>query len=266
MEKSTGQNWLEKTELILPKKYFEMITQRLKGLSATYQKRGKSNAILKLLRSVVKNLVAVVYRKWEELILCKELTNTPDKVALKGWQIKGLNHDNQQELYTFLKKYHPSKPLKVIENYIRNGYHVFLGYRNDQLIGYMWWHDATTNKSLQHPILQRYHLQLQPDEVYMFDYFIPRVLRRNGNSSHFLLATYDYLLAKGYHKAWGGVTTTNLPARFIYQLHGWKIVGKVKLTEYLSILLISTNKIYLRNFWWNKRHCFDYKFLFDYRN
>lgn len=243
-----------------------MVTRRSKGISATYQQGDLCTVTRRLIYSIAKNLTSLVYKKWEELILCKELITTPDKVALDGWQIKGLNHDNQQELYAFLKKYHPSKPLRVIENYIRNGYHVFLGYRNDQLIGYLWWHDATIHKSLQHPILQRYHLQLQPNDVYMFDYFIPPVFRGNSNSSQFLLAIYNDLLLKGYRNAWGGVATTNYPARFIYQLHGWKIFGKVKFIELLSAFLLSTDKIYLRNFRWNKKHCFDYKLLFFLKN
>lgn len=231
-----------------------------------YQEHGFGAAVLKLVNSATKNLVLFFYKKWEELILCKDLITIAKNMEPIGWQVKDLTHTNRHELYEFLRKHHPSKPIRVIENYIRNGYQVFLGCGNGELIGYMWWHDATIHHTLQHPVLQRYNIQLQPGEVYMFDYFIPPEFRGNSNSSHFLLAIYRELFRRGYRRAWGGVVASNLPARFIYQLHGWEIMGKVKLTEFLSALLLSTDKIYLRNFWWNKKHCFDYKFLFDYRN
>ncbi len=87
----------------------------------------------------------------------------------------------------FLRKHHPTKPIRVIKNYIQNGYQVFLGFVNGQLIGYMWWHDAALHPTLQHPVLKRYHIQLQHDEVYMFDYFIPPVFRGSNNASHFFI-------------------------------------------------------------------------------
>jgi hypothetical protein len=242
-----------------------MLRKKIQEIINYSQEKGITATIKKLGFSSIKILSSFVYSNWVELVLYKDITCMRNIEAQSGWWLTKLNVKNQQEFTTFLKIYNPDKSPRIIENYIKNGYQAFLGYLDGNLIGYMWWHDNSVKSESQHPILKRYEIELKNNEVYMFDYFIPPVYRGQGNASIFLMKIYLNLKNMGFDGVWGGVKGQNLAARFIYQLHGWKVKSELELKEFFKLIMISNGKTYIRNFHFNNKHRFDYNLLFSYK-
>lgn len=105
--------------------------------------------------------------------------------------------------------------------YVEQGFHGFVGYLGDELIGYYWWVDRDAPNT--YPDLRKLGLalELREGEVYGSDFFMLEQHRGQGNSADFLFKLESGLRDLGYERLWGYVLSDNRPARWIYSTRGY---------------------------------------------
>jgi GNAT superfamily N-acetyltransferase len=110
---------------------------------------------------------------------------------------------------------------------VERGYRGFVAYVGDELVGYYWWVDGAIEP--RHADIERFGLgiELQPGEVYGYDFYLLEEHRGDGKSMEFLHKVETSLRDLGYRRLWGYVEAGNRPARWLYGLRGYKPVRKV---------------------------------------
>jgi GNAT superfamily N-acetyltransferase len=110
---------------------------------------------------------------------------------------------------------------------VGRGYRGFVAYVGDELVGYYWWVDGEIEP--RHADIERFGLgiELQPGEVYGYDFYLLEEHRGDGKSMEFLHKVEASLRDLGYRSLWGYVEADNRPARWLYSLRGYKPVRKV---------------------------------------
>lgn len=104
------------------------------------------------------------------------------------------------------------------------GKRALLGFRDDTLIGYIWWHDDSY--AANDCYLSRFGVALAEGEVYGDDLFIAPEHRGHGTPAAFVAAVESELVRLGYRRMYGFVDATNMPARWLWTTSGYKVVKR----------------------------------------
>lgn len=105
--------------------------------------------------------------------------------------------------------------------YVEQGFHGFVAFSGDDLIGYYWWVDRDVRTL--YPDLRKLGLgiELGEGDVYGSDFFLLEEHRGGGVSGDFLFRVESALRDRGYHRILGYVVSDNRPARWIYSTRGY---------------------------------------------
>jgi GNAT superfamily N-acetyltransferase len=106
--------------------------------------------------------------------------------------------------------------------YVEQGFHGFVAYQGEELVGYYWWVDRDV--PTLYPDLSKLGLgiELGEGEVYGSDFFLLEEHRGSGVAADFLFEVEGSLRDRGYNRLWGYVTGSNRPARWLYSTRGYK--------------------------------------------
>jgi GNAT superfamily N-acetyltransferase len=106
-------------------------------------------------------------------------------------------------------------------DYVSQGFHGFVAYAGEELVGYYWWVDRD-NRTL-YPDLAKLGLgiELREGEVYGSDFFLLEEHRGGGVAAELLYRIESGLRDRGYSRIWGYVASDNRPARWIYSTRGY---------------------------------------------
>jgi GNAT superfamily N-acetyltransferase len=106
--------------------------------------------------------------------------------------------------------------------YVEQGFHGFVAYRGEELVGYYWWVDR--DAPTPYPDLRKLGLgiELGEGDVYGSDFFLLEEHRGGGVAVDFLFKVESSLHDRGYARLWGYVVSGNRPARWIYSTRGYK--------------------------------------------
>jgi GNAT superfamily N-acetyltransferase len=106
--------------------------------------------------------------------------------------------------------------------YVEQGFHGFVAYQGEELVGYYWWVDRDV--PTLYPDLRKLGLgiELGEGEVYGSDFFLLEEHRGGGVGADFLFEVEGSLRDRGYNRLWGYVTSNNRPARWLYSTRGYK--------------------------------------------
>jgi GNAT superfamily N-acetyltransferase len=168
------------------------------------------------------------YTKEELIVLLKTTDSIVEPKKPGKLTMEDLSSAHLPELIELNRK--AGEPLgadKYFENSLKLGYHGFIARIDDELVGYYWWVDAEIDPD--HSDIEHYGLgiELQPGEVYGFDFFLLEEHRGDGKSMEFLHKIETALSDLGYTLLWGYVVAGNKPARWLYSLRGYKPVRKI---------------------------------------
>jgi hypothetical protein len=183
------------------------------------------------LRAVIAKIVAHVrrslYSYGEVLVLRKDLNQITEMEFSEALRIEELDESHLPALYEFNRRRCFSKADARAAAALERGYRGFVGFVGDELVGYYWWVDADIDP--HHSDIAHYglDLELQPGEVYGFDFYLLEEHRGDGKSMEFLYKIEAGLRDLGYDVLWGYVVADNKPARWLYSLRGYKSVRKV---------------------------------------
>jgi len=120
--------------------------------------------------------------------------------------------------------------------------------------------------AITHPCVLRFDLDLKEDEVYGFDYFIAPQYRGHGNAVEFLSMIHYELKKLEYNRMWGFVAADNTPAKWLYNITGYKVIKRIIRHELFSIFLFQDKKVFIKNTRWNTKHPFDHRLLFSLKS
>jgi GNAT superfamily N-acetyltransferase len=119
--------------------------------------------------------------------------------------------------------------------YVEQGFHGFVAYRGEALIGYYWWVDRDV--PTLYPDLRKLGLgiELGEGDVYGSDFFLLEQSRGNNVAAEFLYKVESALHERGYRRIWGYVVSDNRPARWIYSTRGYVPMWTVQRTKVLTV-------------------------------
>jgi GNAT superfamily N-acetyltransferase len=119
--------------------------------------------------------------------------------------------------------------------YVEQGFHGFVAYRGEELVGYYWWVDRDV--PTLYPDLRKLDLGIELDEgdVYGSDLFLLSEHRGDGVAAEFLFNVERALRTRGYARIWGYVASDNRPARWVYGTRGYKQTWTVNRTRILML-------------------------------
>jgi GNAT superfamily N-acetyltransferase len=105
---------------------------------------------------------------------------------------------------------------------VSSGFHGFVGWRDDRLVGYYWWVDR--DAPVPHPDLRDLDLgiELEEGDVYGTDFFLLEEFRGAGTADDFLSKIETSLRDRGYRRLWGYVDSGNRPAVWVYRARGYE--------------------------------------------
>lgn len=117
--------------------------------------------------------------------------------------------------------------------YVEQGFHGFVAFRDDEMLGYYWWVDRDVPTT--YPDLDKLGLgiELADGDVYGSDFYLLEEHRGKGLAADFLFKVERSLRDRGYARIWGYVVSDNRPARWIYSTRGYVPMWTVHRTRVL---------------------------------
>ncbi len=187
----------------------------------------RRNGLGPLIAKVTARARRALHTRLEVVVLAKDLNDVTELATEEKLRIEELEPEHLPALYEFNRKRCFSKADARAAADLERGYRGFVGFVDDELVGYYWWVDADIDPN--HSDIDHYGLgiELQPGEVYGFDFFLLEEHRGDGKSMEFLHKIETALSELGYTLLWGYVVAGNKPARWLYSLRGYKPVRKV---------------------------------------
>jgi hypothetical protein len=200
---------------------------RLALTVANLRCRLERDGVWALLAKIAHALRSRLYCTERVVVMSKDLTTITDMTFDEAVQIEEFGDRHLDAMAEFnRRRCNTSADARAVAA-LERGYRGFVGFVGDELVGYYWWVDGEIEPS--HKDIERYGLdiELQPGEVYGYDFFLLEQHRGDGKAMEFLYKVESGLRDLGYRTLWGYVVTENKPARWLYGLRGYKPVRTV---------------------------------------
>jgi hypothetical protein len=194
-------------------------------------------------RRVAAQAFAFFYRYEDDIVLVKTLTDTAAAPDHTSFRIEIATDEHLHALVRFAQGCCRGRLTSRFGERMAAGAQAFLGFMDDEIIGYYWWVD-TGGASAAVPLFSRYGIELGPQDVYGFDLFVAPG-HRGGTAARFLASVESRLNALGYRRVWGYVASSNRPARWLFSAAGHQVVGRVRSQVLLSRVFRLEGKVYL---------------------
>lgn len=118
--------------------------------------------------------------------------------------------------------------------YVERGFHGFVAFAGDELVGYYWWVDRDARTSFPDLYKLGLGIELGEGDVYGSDFYVLDEHRGGGLATDFLFKVERSLHERGYERVWGYVTSDNRPARWIYSTRRYVPMWTVRRTRVLG--------------------------------
>jgi GNAT superfamily N-acetyltransferase len=166
---------------------------------------------------------AQLYLEEDEIVVRKDFapdaTPEPGPVRLEVAQAHHL-----PMLADFNRRQANATRTRRFETGFAEGKKALVGFRDGELIGYFWFHDASVRSGACY--VSRYGIRLSEGEVYGEDLFIAPEHRGRGVPAAFVAALEAELVRLGYHRMYGFVDAFNTPARWLWTTSGYTVVTR----------------------------------------
>jgi GNAT superfamily N-acetyltransferase len=161
------------------------------------------------------------YLTTEQVVVRKDMVAAAAP-ATRAIRIEEATGEHLPVLAEFNRRQCNRRRTKTFANGLADGRRALLGFRDGELIGYLWWHDGAHAGDAFY--LARFGLGLAEGEMYGYDLFIAPEHRGHGTPDAFLTGVEGELVRLGYHRMYGFVDSANRPARWLYAAHGYEDV------------------------------------------
>ena len=170
--------------------------------------------------------VRALHSRSEELVLVKRLDEPPDPPARADeLRLEPLGPEHADALAQLNRSRCFTRKDPTYADWLARGYRGFLIYAQDEVAGLIWWIDKRIEAA--HPEVMHLGIDLDDRDVYSFDYYLAERHRGKGNAVAAFHRIERALADLGYRRLWGYVLADNRPARWLYAIRGFDVVGQV---------------------------------------
>jgi GNAT superfamily N-acetyltransferase len=176
---------------------------------------------------------AVFYLNQRFIVLLKQLDSIVESRRPGNLRVEDLEAKHLPALSELNRRRGRPQVDRRFATNVVSGFHGFVAWRDDRLVGYYWWVDR--DAPALHPDLRDLDLGIELDEgdVYGTDFFVLEEFRGGGTAADFLCKIEKLLRDRGYRRLWGYVDSGNVPALWVYRARGyesmWFLVRKRRL-------------------------------------
>jgi GNAT superfamily N-acetyltransferase len=185
------------------------------------RKHGFKGTLQRMGRSVLPALDSRV----EKLVLVKTLDDALGRPFSDELRIQPLARDHFDALADLNRGRCLTRKDRRFADRLAKGYRGFVICSDGELAGYLWWIDKRIDTA--HPEVVRLGIELDDQDVYTFDYYLAERHRGRGNALAAFHQIECALKDLGYRRIWGYVLSDNRPARWIYNVRGYQVIGQV---------------------------------------
>jgi GNAT superfamily N-acetyltransferase len=155
------------------------------------------------------------------IVIVKDLGSIVEPWRHGDLRFEDLAAKHLPELAELNRKRGRSDADRRFRRYVEQGFHGFVAYHGEELVGYYWWVDRDVPNL--YPDLRKLGLGIEMGEgdVYGSDFFLLEEHRGGGVANDFLFKVESSLRDRGYTQLWGYVVSDNRPARWIYSTRGY---------------------------------------------
>lgn len=202
-----------------------------RDLSLLLREQGPKAAL-----AVIRDIAcAQLYVKTDEIVLRKELASG-EPTATRTVRLEEAGADHLPLLAEFNRRQCNASRTPRFATGLAEGKRALLGFRDGELIGYFWWHDAT--QAVDGFYLTPFGLRLAEDEVFGYDLFIAPEHRGHGTPAEFVAGVEARLGRLGYRRMYGFVDSKNVPARWLWASSGHEDVMRARTRRFLRGLML----------------------------
>jgi GNAT superfamily N-acetyltransferase len=180
-----------------------------------------------------------VYVEERFIVLAKDLDSIVQTPGSGGAQtelrVKDLLGEDLPELAALNHTRGRPEVQRLFARYVEQGYHGFLAYRGEQLVGYYWWVDRDVPVRYTDSHELGLEIELGERDVYGSHFFMLEEHRGDGVAADFLVVVESSLRRRGFTRLWGYVASGNRPARWVYSTRGYKPMWNVRLRRILFV-------------------------------
>jgi GNAT superfamily N-acetyltransferase len=202
--------------------------RRLHRYLETHGLRQTLSAIGRLLRGRI-------YADARLIVIVKELDSIVEPWHAGDLRFADLNAERMPDLAGLNRRRGRPDVQQLFVRYFDHGFHAFLAYRGEELVGYYWWIDRDVPAA--HTDLHKLGLdiELSEDDAYGSHFFLLEEHRGGGLAADFLFYVESSLRERGFSRIWGYVDSANRPARWVYSTRGYKPMWIVRLRRIVLI-------------------------------
>ena len=182
----------------------------------------KAHGIRGLLAALGRRLRTSLYDDQRFIVLLKPLDSIVEPRDPGDLRIEDLEEKHLPALSELNRRRGRPQVDKRFAESVASGFHGFVAWRGDSLVGYYWWVDR--DAPVLHPDLRDLNLgiELEEGDVYGTDFFLLEEFRGAGTAADFLCKIEKSLRDRGYRRLWGYVDSGNRPALWIYRARGYE--------------------------------------------
>jgi GNAT superfamily N-acetyltransferase len=184
--------------------------------------------------AVARRLWRAVYTQESLIVIVRTLDSIVEPRRDEGLRLEDVGSQHLPALAELNRKRGQPDADQRFARYVRQGFHGFVAYREDELLGYYWWveRDVPTPFPDLHDL--GLGIELAAGDVYGSDFYVLDEHRGGGLAADFLFKVESTLRDRGYERIWGYVVSSNRPARWIYSTRGyvpmWTVLRRRVLT------------------------------------
>ncbi len=172
--------------------------------------------------AVQHRLRGLVYTQQRLIVIVKDLDAIVEPWRQGDLRVEDLRAEHLPGLSELNRRRGRPEVDRRFARYLELGFHGFVAYQGEELVGYYWWVDRDV--ATLYPDLRKLGLgiELGEGDVYGSDFFLLEEHRGGGVAADCLFKIERALRERGYGRIWGYVLSSNRPARWLYSTRGYK--------------------------------------------
>ena len=185
--------------------------------------------------AIGRQLRGLVYMDDRLIVLVKDLNSIVEPLRNGELRVENLGAEDLSKLAELNRKRGRPAVQRLFARYVEQGFHGFLAYRGEELVGYYWWVDRDVPTLYTDPHKLGLGIELGEGDVYGSHFFLLEEHRGGGVAAEFLSKVESSLRDRDYTRLWGYVASDNRPARWTYSTRGYMPMWIVRLRRVVLV-------------------------------
>ena len=185
--------------------------------------------------AIGRQLRGLVYMDDRLIVLVKDLNSIVEPLRNGELRVENLGAEDLSKLAELNRKRGRPAVQRLFARYVEQGFHGFLAYRGEELVGYYWWVDRDVPTLYTDPHKLGLGIELGEGDVYGSHFFLLEEHRGGGVAAEFLSKVESSLRDRDYTRLWGYVASDNRPARWTYSTRGYVPMWIVRLRRVVLV-------------------------------